>query len=30
MPGGVLHGARFLTETVVVESFSPPREDYLP
>jgi quercetin dioxygenase-like cupin family protein len=28
MPGGVQHGARFLTESVVIDCFSPPREDY--
>jgi len=28
MPGGVEHGARFLTEGVVIDCFSPPREDY--
>jgi quercetin dioxygenase-like cupin family protein len=28
MPGGVEHGARFLTESVVIDCFSPPRDDY--
>jgi quercetin dioxygenase-like cupin family protein len=26
--GGVPHGARFLTDLVVVEAFAPPRDDY--
>jgi len=29
IPGGVEHGARFLSECVVIDCFSPPREDYL-
>jgi len=29
MPGGVRHGARFLSECVIIDCFSPPREDYL-
>jgi len=29
IPGGALHGARFLSECVVIDCFSPPREDYL-
>ena len=28
IPGGIEHGARFLTECVVIDCFSPPREDY--
>lgn len=28
IPGGVPHGARFLSECVVIDCFSPPREDY--
>ena len=28
IPGGVTHSATFLTESIVVECFSPPREDY--
>jgi quercetin dioxygenase-like cupin family protein len=28
IPGGVEHGAHFLVESIVVECFSPPREDY--
>ena len=30
IPGGVEHGARALEDSVVVEVFSPVREDYLP
>jgi quercetin dioxygenase-like cupin family protein len=30
IPGGVEHGARALEDTVVVEVFSPVREEYLP
>jgi quercetin dioxygenase-like cupin family protein len=30
IPGGAQHGARFLSKCVIVECFSPPREDYLP
>ncbi len=29
IPGGVEHGARFRVDTVIVDVFSPPREDYL-
>jgi quercetin dioxygenase-like cupin family protein len=28
IPGGVLHSARALVDTLVVEVFSPPREEY--
>ena len=28
IPGGVEHGARFVVESIIVECFSPPREDY--
>jgi quercetin dioxygenase-like cupin family protein len=28
IPGGVEHGARFLSQCVVIDCFSPPREDY--
>jgi quercetin dioxygenase-like cupin family protein len=28
IPGGVEHGARFLKECVIIDCFSPPREDY--
>jgi quercetin dioxygenase-like cupin family protein len=28
LPGGVPHGARFLSESVIIDCFSPPREDY--
>jgi len=28
IPGGVQHCARFLSECVVIDGFSPPREDY--
>ena len=30
IPGGVLHGAEIVAESVAVEVFSPVREDYLP
>lgn len=30
VPGGVVHGADVLEDSVAVEVFSPPREDYLP
>lgn len=30
IPGGVLHGAEIIEESVAVEVFSPVREDYLP
>lgn len=30
IPGGVLHGAEIVEESVAVEVFSPVREDYLP
>jgi quercetin dioxygenase-like cupin family protein len=30
IPGGVLHGAVALADTVAIEVFSPVREDYLP
>ena len=29
VPGGAPHGARFLSVCVVIDCFSPPREDYL-
>jgi len=29
IPGGVEHGARFETDTVLIDVFHPPREDYL-
>jgi len=29
IPGDVPHSARFLSECVVIDCFSPPREDYL-
>lgn len=28
--GGVVHGAEVLADSVVIEVFSPPRQDYLP
>ncbi len=28
IPGGVAHGARFVSECVIIDGFSPPREDY--
>lgn len=28
IPGDVAHGARFVTECVIVDCFGPPREDY--
>ncbi len=28
IPGGVRHSVRFLTDTVLIDAFSPPREDY--
>lgn len=30
IPGGVLHGAEIVSDSVAVEVFSPVREDYLP
>lgn len=30
LPAGVVHGARAVEDTVVIEVFSPVREDYLP
>jgi len=30
IPGGMLHGAEIIEESVAVEVFSPVREDYLP
>ncbi len=30
IPGGVEHAARFLEPTVLLELFSPPREEYIP
>jgi quercetin dioxygenase-like cupin family protein len=30
IPGDVVHGAEILEDSVVVEVFSPVREDYLP
>ncbi len=29
IPGGVEHGARFEVDTVIVDAFSPPREEYM-
>ena len=29
IPGGLEHSARFLSECVVIDGFSPPREDYI-
>lgn len=28
IPGGVQHGARALVDTLVIDTFSPPRDDY--
>jgi len=30
IPGGVLHGAEFDVDCVIIDCFSPPREDYMP
>lgn len=30
IPGGILHGAEIIEESVAIEVFSPVREDYLP
>ena len=29
LPGGVPHGARFEVPSIVIDTFSPPREDFL-
>jgi quercetin dioxygenase-like cupin family protein len=28
IPGGIMHGARALVDTLVIDVFSPPRDDY--
>jgi quercetin dioxygenase-like cupin family protein len=28
IPGGIVHGAKAIVDTVVIDVFSPPREDY--